>query len=86
MGEKKIVLTEKMIDEKLERFANRLAKTNPREYMDFQEFREKVRDWSESTIMRRHKEDGFPLVKEKGGYSIPREACKLWFKKRETTS
>ena len=82
MGEKKI-LTEELIDERLRAFADRVIQAQPREFMTFQEFREKVCDWSDDTIRRRHKNEGFPLVRDGAGYVIPRKKMQEWFKARE---
>jgi hypothetical protein len=84
MGEKQInVLTEEMVEKKLKDFAERMIKAQPREYMTFQEFREKVADWSESTLKRRIKEEGFPAIRDGGGYLIPRKKLEAWFNARE---
>jgi hypothetical protein len=83
MGEKQInVLTEEMVEAKLKSFADQIIKSQPREFMTFEEFREKIIDWSESTIRRRYKEDGFPLLRDGGGFVIPKKEMELWFKKR----
>lgn len=81
MGEKKLEITDKMLQDRLKHFADMLAK-QPREFMTFSEFREKVCDWSDDTLMRRIKFEDFPAIKDKGGWLIPREEAKLWFKKR----
>lgn len=81
MGVKKITEEEKQLSDHLKAFAEMFAK-QPREFMTFEEFKEKVCDWSPDTLRRRIEADGFPAIKDKSGYLIPREACKEWFKRR----
>lgn len=81
MGEKKLELTESDLQDRLKRFAEMLVK-QPREFMTFAEFREKVCDWSDDTLRRRIELEDFPAIRDKGGWLIPREEAKLWFKKR----
>lgn len=83
MGVKKINEAEKSVSEQLKVFAEMLVK-QPREFMTFEEFREKVCDWSDDTLRRRIENEDFPAIRDKGGYLIPRDACKAWFKKRTT--
>lgn len=54
-----------------------------REYLTPQELKEHMVDWSIDTLMRRIKNDGFPAIKDGGGWLIPVEEARLWFKKRK---
>lgn len=84
MGEREIkVLTDEMVEAKLLLLAEKLNK-HPREFMTFQEFREKVCAWSDDTLRRRIEAEGFPAIKDKGGYLIPRKEMYEWFTKRRT--
>ena len=48
----------------------------------FNEFREQIIDWSDDTIRRRIKADGFPAIKATRGYIFDRKEVELWFKRR----
>lgn len=54
-----------------------------RAYITPEELREKVVDWSKSTLKRRIAEEGFPAIKDGNSYLIPVDKMNLWFKKRE---
>lgn len=53
-----------------------------RRYLTPNELREKVVDWSNSTLKRRIQNEGFPAIKDGNSILIPEKEMKLWFKKR----
>lgn len=54
-----------------------------RAYITPEELKEKVVDWSKSTLKRRIENEGFPAIRDGNSYLIPVEKMHLWFKKRE---
>lgn len=54
-----------------------------RKYLTPKEFQEQIVDWSIDTLKRRIKDEGFPSVKDGGGFLIPLEEAELWFKRRK---
>lgn len=53
------------------------------EYMTFEQFQREVIPWSIDTFKRRVEEDGFPAIKDRGGWVVSRNAARDWFKRRE---
>lgn len=52
-------------------------------FLTMRQLRESVVDWSDDTIKRKIKNDGFPAIQDEGGrYLFPTDKVMDWFKRR----
>ena len=53
-------------------------------YLTMAQLRDRIVSWSEDTIRRKIKENGFPAIQDEGGrYIFPTKLVLEWFKRRE---
>jgi hypothetical protein len=63
-----------------------MGEKNLRKYITYDDFKQNVADWSYDTFKRRIDKEGFPAIKDGGGYLIPVDEMDLWFKRRRVKS
>lgn len=53
-----------------------------RRFLTMDDLRAEYVKWSDDTIRRRVKDEGFPAIQDSGGLLFDRKEVELWFKRR----